>query len=90
MVAIEVRIVTPEDVKRKADINAESKVNFNKAIPYADKSLATMEAGNKKADKSRYKSINNLTQKIYQSLNMDAKVKTYQDKYDAADGKFVN
>ncbi|MDQ6762505.1 MAG: hypothetical protein M3015_07745, partial [Bacteroidota bacterium] len=82
--ATKIKSTKPEDVKRKADINAESKANFNKAIPYADKSLATLEAGYKKSDKSRYKSINNLMQKIYQSLNMDAKVKTYQDKYDGA------
>ncbi len=88
--ATKIKGAKPEDVKRKADINAESKASFNKAIPYADKSLATLEAGNKKSDKSRYKSIDNLMQKIYQSLNMDAKVKTYQDKYDAADDKFVN
>ncbi len=88
--ALKIKSAKPEDVKRKADINAESKADFNKAIPYADKSLTTLESGYKKADKSRYKSIDNLMQKIYQSLNMDAKVKTYQDKYDAADDKFVN
>lgn len=88
--ALKIKSTKPEDVKRKADLNAESKEGFNKAIPYADKSLATLEAGNKKADKSRYKSIDNLMQKIYQSLNMDAKVKIYQDKYDGADDKFVN
>ncbi len=88
--ASKIKSTKPEDVKKKADVNAESKADFNKALPYADKSLSTLEAGFKKADKSRYKSINNLMQKIYQSLNMDAKVKTYQDKYDGADEKFVN
>ncbi len=80
----------PEDVKRKADLNAESKANFNKAIPYGEKALTALESGNKKADKSRYKSIANLMQKVYQSLNQNDKVKAYQDKYDAADTKFAN
>ena len=80
----------PEDVKRKADLNAESKGNFNKAVPYGEKSLTALEADHKKADKSRYKSITDLMQKIYQSMNQNDKVKVYQDKYDAADAKFVN
>ena len=88
--ANKVRGTKPDDVKRKADINAESKVNFNKAIPYGEKALATLEAGYKKADKSRYKSITDLMQKIYQSMNQNDKVKAYQAKYDAADTKFVN
>ncbi len=88
--AIKVKGAKPEDVKKKADLNAESKANFNKSVPYAEKALSTLEGDYKKADKSRYKSIDNLMQKIYQSLNMDAKVKVYQDKYDAADAKFVN
>ena len=57
----------------------------------ADKAISTLEAaGFKKSDKSRYKSIVNLMQKIYESMNQNDKVKVYQDKYDAADGKFVN
>ncbi len=65
--------------------------NFNKAIPYADKAMNTLEGeGFKKSDKSRYKSIDNLMQKIYESLNQNDKVKLYQGKYDAADTKFVN
>jgi hypothetical protein len=88
--AIKIKGPKPEDVKKKADLTAAAKENFNKAIPYADKALGTLEATYKKSDKSRYKSIVDLMQKIYQSLNQDAKVKLYQDKYDAADGKFVN
>ncbi len=80
----------PEDVKRKADLNAESKVNFNKAVPYGEKALATLEADHKKSDKSRYKSITDLMQKIYQSMNQNDKVKAYQEKYDTADAKFAN
>ena len=88
--ANKVRGAKPDDVKKKADINAESKVNFNKAVPYGEKALATLEGGYKKADKSRYKSITDLMQKIYQSMNQNDKVKAYQAKYDAADAKFAN
>lgn len=80
----------PEDVKKKADLNAQAKDIFTKAIPYADKALSTLEASNKKTDKSKYKSIVDLMQRIYTSLNQPDKVKTYQTKYDTADAKFVN
>ena len=89
--ALKIKSTKPEDVKRKADLNAESKADFNKAIPYSDKAISVLEAaGYKKTDRSRYKSIVNLMQKIYESLDDNAKVKVYQDKYDAADAKFVN
>jgi len=52
--------------------------------------MSTLEVSNKKSDKSKYKSIADLMQKIYQSLNQNDKVKLYQDKYDAADSKFAN
>jgi hypothetical protein len=80
----------PEDIKKKADINAQAKEVFAKAIPYADKALSTLEAGNKKSDKSKYKSIVDLMQRVYTSLNQSDKVKLYQGKYDTADAKFVN
>ena len=89
-VATKLKGTKPEDVKKKADLNTAAKASFNKAIPYADKALNTLEASNKKSDKSRYKSIVDLMQKIYQSLNQNDKVKLYQNKYDAADAKFVN
>jgi predicted Zn-dependent protease len=89
--SLKIRSTKPEDVKKKADLTAQSKDNFTKAIPYGDKALTELEnSGDKKSDRSRYKSIVNLMQKIYQSMNDNAKVKTYQDKYDAADTKFVN
>ncbi len=88
--ANKVKGAKPEDVKRKADVTAESNASFNKAIPYGEKALAGLEADNKKADKSRYKSIADLMQKIYQSTSQNDKVKVYQDKYDNADAKFVN
>lgn len=80
----------PEDVKKKADLNAQAKDVFTKAIPYADKALSTLEGSSKKADKSKYKSIVDLMQRIYTSLNQADKVKTYQVKYDTADAKFIN
>lgn len=81
----------PEDIKLKAGINADAKEMFNKAIPYTDKALTLFEsAGYKKSDKSHYKSIADLAQRIYQGLNQPDKVKLYQQKYDAADAKFVN
>ena len=89
--ALKIKGPKPEDVKKKADLNALSKDDFNKAIPYGDKAISTVEGdGFKKSDKSKYKSIVNLMQKIYESMNQNDKVKIYQDKYDAADGKFVN
>lgn len=81
----------PEDVKKKADLTAQAKDVFAKAVPYAEKALTTLESsGYKKSDKSRYKSITDLLQRIYQGLNQSDKVKIYQQKYDAADTKFVN
>ncbi len=89
--ALKIKSTKPEDVKKKADLNAQSKDYFNKAVPYGDKAISTLEeAGYKKSDRSRYKSIVNLMQKIYESMNQSDKVKVYQDKYDAADTKFVN
>jgi hypothetical protein len=85
-----IRGTKPEDVKKKADLNAQSKDILNKAIPYAEKALTTLEGSNKKSDKSKYKSIADLMQRIYTSLNQPDKVKIYQAKYDAADAKFVN
>ncbi|MEO8414051.1 MAG: hypothetical protein ABI472_10340 [Ginsengibacter sp.] len=89
--AIKIKGTKPEDVTKKADLNAQSKEDFNKSIPYADKAITTIEnEGYKKSDKSKYKSIVNLMQKIYESLDQNDKVKVYQDKYDGADAKFVN
>ncbi len=85
-----IKSTKPEDVKRKADLNAQAKDIFNKAIPYAQKALSALESSNKKSDKSKYKSIVDLMQRIYTSLNQADKVKLYQAKYDTADAKFVN
>ncbi len=88
--AIAIKGTKPEDVKMKADINTQAKDNFNKAIPYAEKALSSLEGSNKKSDKSKYKSIVDLMTRIYSSLNQPDKVKIYQAKYDTADAKFVN
>ena len=87
---LKIKSTKPDDTKKKADLTATAKADFSKAIPYGDKALATLEMTNKKSDRSRYKSIADLMQKIYESLNQNDKVKQYQDKYDAADAKFVN
>jgi len=88
--ALKIRGTKPEDVKRKADLNTQARNNFNTAIPYGEKAISTLESGHKKSDKSRYKSIDNLMQNIYQSLEQKDKLKVYQDKYDNADNTFVN
>lgn len=80
----------PEDVKTKADLNTQAKALFIKAAPYGEKALAGLEEGYKKSERSRYKSVADLMQRIYNSLNQADKVKVYQDKYDTADTKFVN
>jgi hypothetical protein len=49
-----------------------------------------LEEGFLKAERSKYKSAVNLLQNIYQSLGDKDNLKTYQDKYDQADSKFVN
>lgn len=81
----------PEDVKKRTDLTNQAKEYFNKAIPYVDKAITTVESnGYKKSDKSKYKSLADLMQRIYKSLNQEDKVKFYQQKYDTADSKFVN
>ena len=88
--AINIKGTKPEDVKAKADLNTQAKASFTKAVPYGEKALAGLESGYKKSEKSRYKSVTDLMQRIYGGLNQSDKVKFYQDKYDTADAKFVN
>ncbi|MEO5649535.1 MAG: hypothetical protein ABIR03_06370 [Ginsengibacter sp.] len=88
--ALKIRSTKPEDVKNKADLNAQAKASWNEAIPYADKAITLLEADHKKEDKSRYKSIVNLMQNIYQSMEQKDKLKIYQDKYDKAEETFSN
>jgi hypothetical protein len=86
--ALAIKSTKPEDVKKKADLNEEAKKNFNQAIPFSELALKRLEESGKSSDKSRYKSIANLMQNIYQSLGDKANLKVYQDAYDAADSKF--
>lgn len=81
---------TPPDVKKKADLNSLAAQAFNAAIPYVDKAMTSLEVNMKKSDKSRYKSISDLMQRIYGGLQQPDKVKVYQAKYDGADTKFIN
>ena len=76
------------DAAIKKNLNAESTENWNKAIPFADKAISEIDKTGKLADKSKYKSVVNLMQNIYQSLGNKEKLKQYQDMYDAADKKF--
>lgn len=88
--ALKLKTTKPDDAKKKTDLTATAKTDFIKAIPYGEKALSTLEMTNKKSDRSRYKSIADLMQKVYESLNQNDKVKVYQEKYDGADAKFVN
>lgn len=86
-----IKSTKPEDLRKKTDLNSQAKVLFNTAIPYGEKALITLELnGGKKADKSKYKSIADLMQRIYNGLGQADKVKIYQQKYDTADAKFIN
>lgn len=88
--SLKIKGTKPEDVKMKADLLAQSVVNFKASIPFATKALNLLEVGKLKTNKSNYKSIANLLQNIYQSLKDKDNLKVYQDKYDAADDAFVN
>ncbi len=87
--ALKIRGPKPEDVKKKADLNEQAKANFKNAIPFAEVAMKTLEASGKTSDRSRYKSIANLMQNIYQSLEDKVNLKVYQDAYDATDSKFT-
>jgi len=88
--ALAIKSTKPEDVKTKADLNAQAKASYTKAAPYAEKALTGLEAGFKKSERSRYKSVADLLQRIYNGLGQNDKVKAYELKYDSADTKFVN
>ena len=82
--------LTPDQTKQKKDLSDQGDAFLKQAIPYAEKAMSSLEQGYKKAEKSRYKSVVNLLQNIYQSLGDKSHLKEYQDKYDQADTKFVN
>ncbi len=77
-----------KDMDARNKMNDEAKANWNKAIPFADKAISELDASGKKSDRSRYKSVVNLMQNIYQSLGDKVNLKKYEDMYDAADKKF--
>ncbi|MEO9023214.1 MAG: hypothetical protein ABI237_18215 [Ginsengibacter sp.] len=82
--------LTPDQQKQKSDLTDQGKSFLQKAIPYADDAMNIYGDGFKKSERSKYKSAVNLLQNIYQSLNDKDKLKSYQEKYDQADAKFVN
>jgi Tfp pilus assembly protein PilF len=82
--------LTPDQQKKRTDLTSAGQNYLKQAIPYAEKAMTTLEEGYKKAERSRYKSVVNLLQNIYQSIDDKTKLKFYQDKYDQADTKFVN
>lgn len=87
--ARDIKGAKPDDVKKRNEILASAIESFNKAIPYAEKAMITLEANTKKSDKSRYKSIVNLLNEISKALQKPDKIKFFEAKYDAADGLFV-
>lgn len=86
--ALKIKGTKPDEVKKKEELKEQANKYFNDAIPFGEVALAELEASGKSSDKSRYKSIANLMQNIYQSMGDKANLKVYQDAYDAADTKF--
>ncbi len=82
--------ITPDQKKQKTDLNTQGEANLKQAIPYAEDALNGYGEGYKKTERSKYKSVANILQNIYQSLGDKANLKKYQDLYDGADAKFVN
>lgn len=86
--ALKIKGTKPEDVTKKEELKEQANKYFKEAIPFGEAALEILEASGKSDDKSRYKSIANLMQNIYQSLGDKTNLKVYQDAYDAADEKF--
>lgn len=76
------------DKDEKDKLKAEAVENWNKAVPFASKAIELLGNSGDKDNKSRYKSVVNLMQNIYQSMGDKDNLKKYQDLYDAADAKF--
>lgn len=77
-----------KDASEKSKLNAEAMENWKTAIPYADKAITALSDGWKSENRSRYKSVVNLMQNIYQSMGDKDNLKKYEDLYDHADEKF--
>lgn len=82
--------LTPDQKTQKADLTDQGKAALQKAIPYGNDALDEFGEGFKKSERSRYKSVANILQNIYQSLGDKVNLKKYQDLYDGADAKLVN
>ncbi|HVZ97184.1 MAG TPA: hypothetical protein VG847_09940, partial [Chitinophagaceae bacterium] len=80
-----------KDAAAKKTLTDKATDMFTKALPFGQSGLTALENnGYKKTDRSHYKSIVDLMERIYQSLNQNDKVKEFDAMYDAADKKFVN
>ncbi|CAN5132382.1 hypothetical protein BH09BAC2_BH09BAC2_20500 [soil metagenome] len=77
------------DAPKKAEKNRLAKESVKKSIPYFEKVIAYYETGNKKADRSKYKTMLNTMQDLYNYFGDKAQENKYQQKYDAADSRFV-
>jgi hypothetical protein len=82
--------IKAKDPTIKANLNATAKDDWNKSIPFAEKAINELKKSGQKANKSRYKSVVNLMQNIYQSMDDKVNLKKYQDMYDGADSLFDN
>lgn len=80
--------IKSKDPAAKTSLQNDAKGDWNTAIPYAEKAINELRNSGLKSNKSRYKSVVNLMQNIYQSMADNTNLKKYQDMYDAADGLF--
>jgi hypothetical protein len=85
-----VKGTAPADVKKRTEMISKSKEYLNKSLPYLNRAIADLERTNRKADKSTYKSLVDLTAQVYSQLQQADKAKLYEQKYDSADKTFVN
>src|SRR6185312_15849263 len=76
--------ITPDQKAKKADLTTKGEANLKQAVPYAEDALKGFGDGFKKSERSKYKSVANILQNIYQSLGDKANLKKYQDIYDGA------
>jgi hypothetical protein len=84
-----VKSTKPEDVKKKADLNAEAVAAAEKAIAPLEKVFAAYDSQEKLKthDRSNYKSSASLLQYAYEKKKDKAKADFYGKKYDEADKK---
>jgi len=82
-----IKSAKPEDVKKKADLNAQAVDLANKAIPYLEAYFTEHDTHGKMktSEKSNFKTCCNLLVYCYDKKKDAAKSKFYQKKYDDAD-----